>query len=337
MTDASNLDDLAGKIASSSPNIKNYAKAQAAVTQSQETDIRKALAYETRIKQLEEDVLKLKGGGGQQGGGTPPPGGGTIWWDEDWTSASVPANWTTEVRNSSTTYAFVADPLGQKGTVLRLRCAYNSAQPTDYSSAGLQLVSLYRQASVAHSGYLTINEETWYRVEVMWPSGNAFSDGETNFVVEWHVDNGTQQFGNSSSIYTPGNFPLTSDGTSAPRGIGLRWNAGSAGNVQETYWPSSATGAYGNFTPITIVPNQWYDMLFHVVWSTNSADGLLEWWVDDVEKVSRSMQTLYTNPNNFNNQSYQTFGVYNYRYNITNDSNVYINRLAAGTTESSVS
>lgn len=57
MTDVSNLDDLAAKIASGRfPNIARYARAQAAASQSQEDELRK----------LREDVdmLKAKGGGG---------------------------------------------------------------------------------------------------------------------------------------------------------------------------------------------------------------------------------------------------------------------------------
>jgi hypothetical protein len=44
MTDVSNLDNLAAAISSGSPKIKDYAKAQAAATQSQEVDIQAALA-----------------------------------------------------------------------------------------------------------------------------------------------------------------------------------------------------------------------------------------------------------------------------------------------------
>lgn len=57
MTDVSNLDDLANKIASSSTHIKNYAKAQAAATQSQEQDI-----------QLAKTLPPPSGGGGGASG-----------------------------------------------------------------------------------------------------------------------------------------------------------------------------------------------------------------------------------------------------------------------------
>jgi len=50
MTDVSNLDDLAAKIASSSPNIRNYAVAQAKATQSQETEIRSLAARVTALE-----------------------------------------------------------------------------------------------------------------------------------------------------------------------------------------------------------------------------------------------------------------------------------------------
>ncbi len=63
MTDVSNLDELAGQIASGKyPNIATYAKAQVAATQAQELVIRKMAG--------EVEVLKAKAGGG---GGAPPP------------------------------------------------------------------------------------------------------------------------------------------------------------------------------------------------------------------------------------------------------------------------
>lgn len=267
----------------------------------------------------------------------PPPV--SPYWNEDWAGAAVPANWLTEVRTGFTTYAFPDDPLSTRGKVLRLRDAYDSGIGTAYNSAALQLVSLYRSAANSRSGYLTINEETWYRQRVMWPSGNAWCDGdEVNWTIEWHVDNSTQSAGgNSPGLYVVGGYPLTSDGTTSPSGMILRWSAVTPSSPTNTYWPNSdAGGAYATKTPIAITPDQWYNMLFHVIWSKDAGTGLLEWWVDGVQQVSRNMVTLFTNAANFNSASYHTFGLYNYRYNVTRDSTTYFDTCRAGSTEGSV-
>src|SRR5262245_62087446 len=69
MTDVSNLDDLANAISNKSPAIRKYAQAQAAATQSQETDIQLAKTLPS-------------GGAGATGATGPtgpsgPPGSGT--------------------------------------------------------------------------------------------------------------------------------------------------------------------------------------------------------------------------------------------------------------------
>ena len=275
----------------------------------------------------------------------PPPVDppGDLYWNENWTSAIVPTDWLTEINTFGTgdagdiTYAFVADPLGANGTVLRFRCVADGSKPTDYSGPGRQLVSFFRGAGQAYSGYNQIDQETWYRVKLMYPAGNAWSDGDANFTIEWHVDNSTQGIGNSSAILTPGTFPLTSDGTTSPRGFGMRWNAGQSGSLQETYWPSSnGTGSYAAWAPVAFSTNTWYDHVIGVKWSTNPAVGFVKWYLDGVEKMNRTMQTNYVNPANFNNSSYQNFGIYIYRYNITLDSTIYFDLVRAGETKTGV-
>ena len=73
-----------------------------------------------------------------------------------------------------------------------------------------------------------------------------------------------------------------------------------------------------------------------VKWSTNPAVGFVKWYLDGVEKMNRTMQTNYVNPANFNNSSYQNFGIYIYRYNITLDSTIYFDLVRAGETKTGV-
>lgn len=258
------------------------------------------------------------------------------YWAEDWASAVVPANWLTEIRTPQTTYAFVDDPLAQRGKVLRLRNVYDAGIPTNYTNSALQLVSLYRTAANARSGYLTVSEETWYRTRIMFPSGNVFCSGDSNFLVEWHVDNNTQSLGgNSPGLYVACDFPLLTTGGVNPRLI-LRWASGSPSAPSYTYWPSTGAGGYNEQAGPAVIFDQWQDHLVRVIWSTNPAIGRLDWWIDGVSKVARNMSTLYTNPNNQNGASYHTFGLYNYRYNVTGNSSAYFDSCLAGLTEGSV-
>lgn len=278
----------------------------------------------------------------------PPEPSPNAYWDESFESGIVPAGWLTETNVfgsgsvSNVTLSFVADPLSQKGTVLRLRCAYDSgkvAAGTDYPSASRQLASLYRGSGQAHSGYQTISEETWYRVRFMFPSGNVFSDGEGNMIVEWHTDNSTQSLGGNSPLVLAGyGYPLTADGTTSPLGIFMRWNSGNpAGAGLATYWPSSdGSGSFNAKVGIPVQTNHWYDMVHRVIWSTSSSIGRVAWWVDGVKYLDRAMATMYVNPNNFNGQSYHNYGLYNYRYNVTGDSNFYFDGCVAGPSATSI-
>lgn len=332
MTDTDSLDDLARKISSShTPNIRRYALAQAAATQSQEAEIRR----------LAEEVELLRGSSDFPRDSAPVT---DPYWSEDWSSGALPANWTTEKSvfgagsTNNLSYSFPTDPTSTYGSVLLLSCNQDTGKTTDYASNSKQLVSLYRTAQNAHSGYQQVAEETWYRVRFMVPTGSVQSNGDTNNIVEWHTDSNTQSLGgNSPALWLWGGFPLTSGGTTAPQII-LRWASGSPSSPTYTYWPSSdGSGSYAQKNPIAVTHDHWYEAKFHVIWSKDSGVGLVEWWLDSVSKLSRQMATCYTNANLTNGQSYHTFGLYNYRYNVTGDSDVYFDLCMGGPDEASVS
>ena len=272
---------------------------------------------------------------------TPEPGGNAYWY-ETWDSGTVPAGWSTEVNAFGLgnpgliTYDFPTDPLGQYGKVVRFQCRYDPAKSTNYNSPDKQLVSFYRGANNAHSGYGQLHEETWYSGRLMWPSGAAWSDGETNFLYEWHTDNSTQSMGgNSPGMMWFGGYPLTSDGTTNG-GLVLRWAGGTPSSPTYEYWPSSGNGAQSQVQPVPFPTDTWFDVVFRVVWSRDPSKGRVEWYVNGQQKYAATRATLYANSSLPNGQSYNTFGIYDYRYNVTRTSTVYWDRVAAGPSRASV-
>jgi hypothetical protein len=235
------------------------------------------------------------------------------------------------------TYDFPTDPLGQHGKVVRFQCRYDPAKSTNYNSPDKQLVSFYRGANNAHSGYGVQHEETWYSGRMMWPSGAAWCDGTTNFLYEWHTDNSTQSMGgNSPGMMWFNGYPLTSDGTTSG-GLVLRWAGGTPSSPTYEYHPSGGNPLDLNAVqPVSLPPDTWADILFHIVWSLDPARGKVEWWVNNMLKYSATRPTLYANSGNQFGQSYNTFGIYDYRYNITRTSTVYWDRVAGGPTKASV-
>lgn len=124
MTDVSNLDELANKIAGSSPNIKNYAKAQATATQAQEAEIQK----------LREDVEMLRGSSHDHRDNEdpddpppppPPPPPGTLTYVHDYTAARGQATppsygWTWGFQGYDSTNVGIV-PAGYSSTLPSLR------------------------------------------------------------------------------------------------------------------------------------------------------------------------------------------------------------------------
>jgi hypothetical protein len=265
------------------------------------------------------------------------------YWNENWEAGVVPPGWSTEQSHFGSSsfqgydhalYDFVADPFGaNQGTMLRLRCLYDDAFPTDDRT----LVSLYLTANTAHSGYQMAAEETWYRVKLGWLADNVFASAQSNFTVEWHTDSDTQsQGGNSPALMVRCDFPAYQPGIN-PK-IHVVWRSGSPSSPTETWWPSiDGSGAFIQRQGIVPAFGHVYDMVWHVIWSSSSSVGLMEWWVDEVLQVSKQMATLYTNPNLAPfNQAYMTFGLYNYRYNVVGDAATYFGDTLIGPSAASI-
>jgi len=286
--------------------------------------------------------------------GTAPSG---YYYFIDFEGASFPpANWSLENRGdlwgttgTAGTITRVTDPLGIEGQVCS--CRINYAPNRDFSyNAPVWLNAMYTGASTAYSGYNAVAQETWYRVKWMVPAGqNVFANGETNFMIEWHTDNNTQALGgNSSATLAYGGFPLTSGGTTSPTRI-FRMATGTPSSPSYTCFPGpnvssgynsgnhgadleAAKAAMGQ----TVQANRWYEEVFHFVWSKNAGTGKFQWWIDGVLKADMTMATLYANPSLPNGQAYNTFGVYNYKYNVNGTSTINYGLVALGPTAASV-
>jgi len=228
-----------------------------------------------------------------------------------------PPGWTlSNFFPTGATYARVPDPLGQEGNVLRLRCVNSSPTlPTDYSSAALQQAAMDIGTSGAHA---LRGNNTWYRYKIMFPTGNVFCNGTSNFLVEWHV-NETGPL--SPGLFAYGSYPLTSQGTTHPKLVFVM-RSGNISAPTEVYWPGGGTGQTGlnnaEALAAPLLTNHWYDIVFHIIWSENPSVGLFEWWIDGTLIVSQNQATYYTVASET-----LTNAVYNYRYNVLGDSSIY--------------
>ena len=79
----------------------------------------------------------------------------------------------------------------------------------------------------------------------------------------------------------------------------------------------------------------WYELIYHFVWHNDAGIGLVEWWVDGELIVSKPFPTLFANADG--THSYNTFGLYNYRWHDPNHtSRVDFDLVAIGPTRASV-
>jgi hypothetical protein len=220
-------------------------------------------------------------------------------------------------------WARVTDPLGVEGQVLQLQAVYSSQLPTDYSNAGLQQAAIsVSDKSLAHAA---LGDDTWYRDRFMFPTGDVFSNGFTNFIEEHH----TNEVGpKSPGMFAYGDYPLTTGGTTVPK---LVWvvRSGDVNNPTERFYPGG-TNTVETSSGIPIQTNHWYDSVTHFKWRTDSS-GLFEWYLDGKLIVSASGPTYYTEPTEL-----LGWAVYNYRYNVTGDETIDYGLLVDGPTRASV-
>lgn len=229
----------------------------------------------------------------------------------------------------------VTDPLAQQGKVLLLEADYTPSLATDYSETSKQQTAIHINPQYARAGMNTdgvpiyTGMETWYRFKVMAPSGNIFSCGGGNWITEWHDTTGGAG-PKSSGIFAFGSYPLLPQGTSTTKFIYRETVDIGGGNYQDRYFPgdtadlSIAAQQAPNFTL-----DHWFDIVLHKIWHTSPGMGLAEWWLDGVQKASKVLQTQASN-------DYYSWGFYNYRYNVTGNSQLYYDDIVWGPNPSSI-
>lgn len=250
-------------------------------------------------------------------------------------SISAPWNPTQFFPTGTLAPQVATDPLGQQGKVLLLQADYAPGMATDYSTNTKQQTAIHINPQYAWAGMdsngvpVYTGMETWYRFKVMAPSGNVFCSGESNWLTEWHVSvGGAGPY--SSGLFAYGSYPLQSGGTSTAKFVYRETVDVGGGNYQHRYFPGDTTDlsvAAASAPAFTL--NQWYDVVFHKIWHPNASLGLVEWWLDGVQKASKVQQTQ-------SNSDYYTWGFYNYRYNVTGTSKLYYDDIVWGPNSSSI-
>jgi hypothetical protein len=108
--------------------------------------------------------------------------------------------------------------------------------------------------------------EGWYGYSIYFQDWKACSSGCGEHVMQWHPDNGSGSA--VLAIYTERNT------------FHVRLN------------PEGDSTAFTLKDGKTIVPNKWYDIVFHIVWSSDSAKGRVEMWIDGEKYVNFTNITL---------------------------------------------
>jgi hypothetical protein len=188
--------------------------------------------------------------------------------------------------------------------------------PTANFVSGSQVfdrVDLFMNNGVA---FYSQGSETWEHFRVMFPDGwqPVRSGGWSWF---W------QHHDRDSAIHVPGIGIVLGYWDSAAPAFYQRVVGG---NVNA--WPAET-----DITGPTIVRNHWYDMLYHIKWSTGS-DGIFEWWVDGQRLASLNRPTLAYNGTVVDEPNYQ---LSNYHTHTTWNSTILFSRLKIGTTQGVVS
>ena len=188
-------------------------------------------------------------------------------------------------------YAFGAylDPQASSGDVGQRSLLY--LYPNDTASQG---------KTQAYEG-----ADRWYHTYLYFPSDfEPAPNTSWNWVVEWH---------NWPDGPCCANVAVSVDTSGGGERLSLR----SMGGGNSTYpIDSGSQTAYGNpaahvdwfVGDWSLERGHWYDLLTHVKWSSDPSEGLLEWWVDGRQIVSRQTSTLFWYADNNKNLSGTTPG-----------------------------
>lgn len=180
-------------------------------------------------------------------------------------------------------------------------------------------------------------EENWTRSRIFFPhdyTPSGLFNGEWNVIQEWHTDEYTSYL-NGLSIYLgvwsdkwDSNFKGTSanlilkliGGETAPNGDRSKIVIDTASCRQK---------------PGSLKLEHWYDIVIHMIWSTDPKKGLAEMWIDGERICSVKFPTLYRHSNG--TTSWTTgLGFYNYRPMHDWSSTIYFGNFEIGPTAKSI-
>jgi hypothetical protein len=194
---------------------------------------------------------------------------------------------------------------------------------TGPTSSASEIASLWLNWPIARAGD---GQDTWYAVQVKFPTSFQATTGQWNWFLAWHNDDATAAYPGAFScelgIYT--DYPFRSSPGKNPR-IAFRLMGGSV---------TSPTRYTFTLPSNSLRRGWWYDILIHFVWSADPRVGVAELWLDGKQVGSRRFPTLYRHPNGAT--SYNAFGLYNYRPKASWDSSIHFDRVRIGPTQASV-
>lgn len=280
MTDVSNLDDLANAIASSSAKIKNYAKAQAAASQSQEVDIQsraKASTVASIAADLEADLAALEARVAALEAPVPNPPDpnppGTLIYDGGPTAAGAAAGgcppW--DGIHAQTQSGLTNSPRFQKVTMdgkAAWRCEVRQGDFAQWTNG--REITFTQESVLAGVG---LGSDTYTGWSIYVPTDyvptNKNGDNYGNNFVEWHP---TSPSGAQAAMHFGAN------GANGQFFVDLHiepnWN-----------WASLKTWDLG-----PIVKGRMVNFVARHKWRTD-ASGVFELWMDGVKKITYNGRT----------------------------------------------
>jgi hypothetical protein len=167
------------------------------------------------------------------------------------------------------------------------------------------LVYLYPQDDAAQNRTGAYEgSERWYHTYLYFPASFVPEPNTTwNWVVEWH---------NWPNDACCANLAVGVDTTGGAEKLFLRSMGGGtpAHPIEETgtAYTNPAAHVDSFVGDATLDRGRWYDLLVHVKWSSNPANGLVEWWLDGHQVISKQTSTLFWYADNNQNFSGSTPG-----------------------------
>jgi Polysaccharide lyase len=227
----------------------------------------------------------------------PTPSSTPPTWSDDFESSNWSA-WQNLNGNTSTQalasryFSRVGDPAGGGGRVFK---ATVDGEAVAAGEAGQRALLTQYPSSVPSNNRSGAFEgsEQWYRARIYFPHDFVPArNSDWNWVLEWH---------NWPDGPCCANLAVTVD-TDPTRGSGERLVLRSMGGGAPDH-PVDVEDPYPHRNPTThddhivgdaqLDRGHWYEVLMHVKWSYRSDQGLVEWWLDGRQVVSRQTSTLY--------------------------------------------